>query len=235
MRHADIQDLARLALDPADAPQDVRRHVESCPSCTALLAGLADVRRLAAEDADALPLVPPPPGLRDRVLAAALDDRGRAEGPGAVHAPRRRRIPVWAAGLAAAVTLVAGLGLGRLTAGPSEQPDDSGTLVAATDLTALDSDDPRGDAEAMRSEDTVTLRVRASDLGGDDGAHEVWLINTDGERMVSLGFLASGDAGEFEVPSDLIDQGYRTVDISAEPDDGDPTHSGVSLARGELA
>ena len=63
----------------------------------------------------------------------------------------------------------------------------------------------------------------------------MWLINVDGSRMVALGVLASGDEGEFEVPTGLIEEGYRIVDISVEPDDGDPTHSGVSLARGELA
>ena len=63
----------------------------------------------------------------------------------------------------------------------------------------------------------------------------MWLINVDGKRMVAVGLLASGDEGEFEVPLRLIDEGYRIVDISIEPDDGDPTHSGVSLARGELA
>ena len=83
--------------------------------------------------------------------------------------------------------------------------------------------------------DTLTLRVSAEELGDDDGVHEVWLINVDGKRMVAVGLLASGDAGQFEVPLGLIDKGYRIVDISVEPDDGDPTHSGVSLARGELA
>jgi anti-sigma-K factor RskA len=62
----------------------------------------------------------------------------------------------------------------------------------------------------------------------------VWLINVDGERMVALGILARSDNGTFEVPRRLLEQGYRIVDISVEPDDGDPTHSGVSLARGEL-
>jgi anti-sigma-K factor RskA len=77
--------------------------------------------------------------------------------------------------------------------------------------------------------------VQARALGGDDGFHEVWLINLDGTRMVALGVLAEGDTGEFDVPRGLLDEGYRIVDISVEPDDGDPTHSGVSLARGELA
>jgi Anti-sigma-K factor rskA len=52
--------------------------------------------------------------------------------------------------------------------------------------------------------------------------------------MVAVGLLASGEEGEFEVPVRLLEEGYRIVDISVEPDDGDPTHSGVSLARGEL-
>jgi Anti-sigma-K factor rskA len=149
----------------------------------------------------------------------------------------RRGIPAWAAAAAAAVALVAGLGLGRLTVAEPESPDrqDTGSVVAAADLTALDSDADRGVASAVRDDDTLTLRVRARELGDEDGFHEVWLINVDGTRMVALGVLAEGDTGEFQVPQGLIDEGYRIVDISVEPDDGDPTHSGVSLARGELA
>ena len=129
---------------------------------------------------------------------------------------------------------VAGLGLGRLTVAEPGSPD-PGSVVAAADLTALDSDADRGVASAVRDDDTLTLRVRARELGDEDGFHEVWLINVDGTRMVALGVLAEGDTGEFQVPQGLIDEGYRIVDISVEPDDGDPTHSGVSLARGELA
>ncbi len=81
----------------------------------------------------------------------------------------------------------------------------------------------------------VSVSVRARELGGEPGFHEVWLINVDGKRMVALGILARGDDGTFEVPRRLIDEGYRILDISVEPDDGDPTHSGVSLARGQLA
>ena len=107
--------------------------------------------------------------------------------------------------------------------------------MAATPLTALDSDAERGEASAVQTDDTFTIRVSASELGDEPGVHEVWLINVDGKRMISIGLLASGDEGEFAVPMDLIDEGYRIVDISVEPDDGDPTHSGVSIARGELA
>ena len=133
--------------------------------------------------------------------------------------------------------LVAGLGLGRLTVGDdaTPTPDAPDSVVAAADLTALDSSAGRGVARAVRPDDTLTLRVEARGLGDEDGFHEVWLINVDGTRMVALGVLADGDTGEFQVPRGLLDEGYRIVDISVEPDDGDPTHSGVSLARGELA
>lgn len=232
--HVDVDRLAALVLDPTDGSEDERAHVDSCPECAAALAALSDVRRLAGAEA----LVPAPARVRERVLGEVRSSRPELAQPVQlpVRADRRRRIPVWAAAAAAAVALVAGLGLGRLTLGQAEEPDrrDAGSVVAAADLTALDSDAARGVASAVRNDDTITLRVKARELGDEDGFHEVWLINVDGTRMVALGVLAPGDTGEFDVPPRLIDEGYRIVDISVEPDDGDPTHSGVSLARGEL-
>ena len=234
--HVDLDRLAALVLDPADGSEEERAHVGSCPDCAAALAALADVRRLAGAEA----LVPAPARVREQVLEEVRATRPQLAEPVPLptRADRPRRgIPAWAAAAAAAVALVAGLGLGRLTVAEPESPDrqDTGSVVAAADLTALDSDADRGVASAVRDDDTLTLRVRARELGDEDGFHEVWLINVDGTRMVALGVLAEGDTGEFQVPQGLIDEGYRIVDISVEPDDGDPTHSGVSLARGELA
>lgn len=240
MSHVDPDRLAELVLAPDDSPSDVRRHVESCSQCAVTLAALSDVRRLVGEE----PLVPPPAGVREQVVAQA---RTRAPAGDDVVRPlaatvppgdrRRRGVPAWAAGLAAAVALVVGLGVGRLTVADPAPPEqqDPGSVVAAADLTALDSDAARGVASAVRADDTTTLRVSARELGDDEGFHEVWLINVDGTRMVALGVLTDGDMGEFQIPRGLLDEGYRIVDISVEPDDGDPTHSGVSLARGELA
>ena len=236
MSHVDPEQLAGLALDPTDAPAEVREHVETCPECAGLVAAFTGVRRRAGEDA----LVAPPAGLRALVLDQALAGDDAPSGPAAVDTGPRRRsgVPLWLAGVAAGLALLAGIGLGRLGADDTPEavdpPTDDSTVVAATALTALDSDAARGEASAVESDDTFTIRVSASELGDEPGVHEVWLINVDGKRMISIGLLASGDEGEFAVPVDLIDEGYRIVDISVEPDDGDPTHSGVSIARGEL-
>jgi hypothetical protein len=238
MSHADPEQLAGLALDPTDGPADVREHAATCPDCAALLAAFTGARRRAGGDA----LVPPPAELRAQVLAQVRsDDAPPVSLPVRAEPARRRGVPLWLAGVAAALALLAGVGLGRLGTGTDEAPEavdpsaGTGTVVAATPLTALDSDAERGEASAVQTDDTFTIRVSASALGDEPGVHEVWLINVDGKRMISIGLLASGDEGEFAVPMDLIDEGYRIVDISVEPDDGDPTHSGVSVARGELA
>lgn len=238
MSHVDPEQLAGLALDPSDGPDEVREHAETCPECAGLVAAFTGVRRRAGADA----LVPPPAGLRAQVLAEVRAGDARPQSPPAPVEPAPRRgVPLWLAGVAAALALLAGLGLGRIGTGSTETPEaveppgDAGTVVAATALRALDSDAERGEARAVQTDDTFTIRVSASELGDEPGVHEVWLINVDGERMISIGLLASGDEGEFAVPMELIEQGYRIVDISVEPEDGDPTHSGVSIARGELA
>ncbi|MCY4725000.1 anti-sigma factor [Nocardioides sp. STR2] len=238
MSHVDPEQLAGLALDPTDGPADVREHAETCPECAGLVAAFTGVRRRAGADA----LVPPPAALRAQVLAEVRSGDAEPQPRSAPAGPARRRgVPLWLAGVAAALALLAGIGLGRIgTSGDDtpeavEPPTGAGTVVAAAPLTALDSDAARGEAEAVQTDETFTIRVSASELGDEPGVHEVWLINVDGKRMISIGLLAAGDEGEFAVPMDLIDEGYRIVDISVEPDDGDPTHSGVSVARGELA
>lgn len=251
MTHPEVEVLAGLALGD-DAEPEVRAHVEGCASCRETLAALSDVHA-AARSGEAL--VPAPEGLRERVLAEVAADAASSHAPSETshahpparrpdepvvpldeHRRRRRGVPLWAAGLAAAVTLAAGVGLGRVTVDhDTPEPDDGGSVVAEADLAPLEGRTASGMASAVSSGGSITLRVRARELGDDAGFHEVWLLNVDGTRMVAVGLLASGDEGEFQVPQRLLDEGYRIVDISIEPDDGDPTHSGVSLARGELA
>lgn len=68
---------------------------------------------------------------------------------------------------------------------------------------------------------------------------ELWLIGIDaaGELTIStLGIIESDADGTYEVPDDFDSSAFDTVlvDISYEPRDGDETHSGASIVRGEI-
>ena len=68
---------------------------------------------------------------------------------------------------------------------------------------------------------------------------ELWLIGIDaaGELTIStLGIIESDADGTYKVPDDFDSSAFDTVlvDISYEPRDGDETHSGASIVRGEI-
>ena len=62
---------------------------------------------------------------------------------------------------------------------------------------------------------------------------ELWVLTADGSEIVSVGLVEPG-ATTFDWPEGLEPAEYPLVDISVEPDDGDETHSGRSILRGEL-
>ncbi len=62
---------------------------------------------------------------------------------------------------------------------------------------------------------------------------EVWLIDRQVKGMISLGPF-HGD-GDYTIPSGIDPAKYPIVDVSIEPEDGVPTHSGVSIVRGLAA
>ena len=66
-----------------------------------------------------------------------------------------------------------------------------------------------------------------------DSNREVWLITEDATEIISLGML-EGQTGEFVVPDAVDLREFVLVDVSDEPVDGDPTHSGDSIVRGAL-
>ena len=68
---------------------------------------------------------------------------------------------------------------------------------------------------------------------------ELWLIGIDAasELTIStLGIIESDSDGTYEIPDDFDSSAFDTVlvDISYEPRDGDETHSGASIVRGEI-
>ncbi len=64
------------------------------------------------------------------------------------------------------------------------------------------------------------------------GYLELWLIDPTVTRLVSLGPLRTD--GIYDIPAGVDPAAFPIVDVSVEPVDGDPTHSGDSVLRGEL-
>ena len=79
------------------------------------------------------------------------------------------------------------------------------------------------------------MRVDSDTVPAQD-YRELWLINTDGKRMYSLGVLPPAGTGTYPVPPQLGSalDGFTIVDVSIEPYDGDARHSLDSQVRGTL-
>ena len=187
------------------------------------------VARLEALPDEAWEPVEPPP-LRMPVDGA----RKTEEEP----APRRRWFrppdlslrPLPAVGLAAlllAIGLAAGLWVGNGSSSSSGGPNlalsriDDGPTGASGDV-ALAANDSR-----------ATLAVEGLDPSDPDQFYELWLLDEDGKMIALSSFRVDEDGGaEVELPLPVEPSRYTFFDVSLQEDNGDPTHSGVSVLRG---
>ena len=190
----------------------------------------SDVTEPAARHTDLAPATTPAPG--SPPTPPADDELGnRRVREGEQRRSGRGRAVSWGAGLLAAASLAVGLLAGRAI----WQPDPAPQPVAQVPLTTLDTKQDEGEASVVRTGEGLDLTVTtATPLDAGDGYLEVWLLNADGKRMVSVGVLAPGDQGSFPISKSLIDEGYVIVDISREQFDDSTAHSGDSLLRGKL-
>jgi hypothetical protein len=112
-------------------------------------------------------------------------------------------------------------------------------LVAAGTLSneglAVDSDQS-ATVRLIEVDGVVELEVSVAEFEAEseraDGYLELWLVDPDIDRVVSLGPLTPGQ--RYRVPEDLSFDDYPVVDVSVELLDGDPGHSGRSIWRGPL-
>lgn len=150
-----------------------------------------------------------------------------------------RRRAWWPVALAAAAGgILAGVGIGVAIAGLGDgatSPAPTSAVLASADLAAFPGWDG-ATGRAIVEEDPDGSRAIVVDLDAavpSEEVREVWLIRADASGLVSLGLL-EGDSGRFPVPEGIDLAEFPLVDVSAEPIDGDPAHSGDSIVRGEL-
>lgn len=168
---------------------------------------------------------PPVPPRPEAPVPAPADD-----GPVADVVPLHRRTGVWAGLAAAAAAVVAVVALA--TVGPLA--GDDARHVAAAELQPFgDADVSAVTGDLVLADGTTELRLDLSALPEtDQGFYEVWLLDPEEGRLVSLG-PARAD-GTYALPSGTEVDDFPAVDVSVEPHDGDPGHSGASILRGPV-
>ncbi|WP_322411983.1 anti-sigma factor [Microbacterium invictum] len=258
--HLDPEVLTLLAIGEPVATPAEQDHLSTCPRCGGELSALS--RTVVAGRSTVLleDLESPPErvwsriseelgfsgstAISDAAAASEIDpaaetvrlepadagERAAAESGGA-PAPARRRtgllrgLFVLAASVAILGVAVGGWALTR-----------QATVVelASAELAAFpDHPGAEGSAVVVERGDERVIEVTL-DADVDPGSNrEVWLITEDATSIVSLGML-EGQTGEFVVPADIDLREYVLVDVSDEPVDGDPAHSGDSIVRGAL-
>jgi anti-sigma-K factor RskA len=152
---------------------------------------------------------------------------------------RRRRLVLRpaAALLASVVLLALGIGSGLLLAGDGDEGTDGAGLERVQLAPVVSAAENAGGTAELKPEAGGRAKVELRGLrpSGPRDFYELWLLGDDGQ-LVSLGSVrvpASGDATlDVELPVDP--RQFRYLDLSREPDDGDPGHSTVSILRGPV-
>lgn len=231
--HVDPDLLALLALGEEVARPSDRDHIAGCPTCAEDLKNLSRAATIGRSTLDAGELIEPAP----RVWSRIAEEVGLPAEPAVASAvvsplPERSRRR-WMPALVAACVAV-GLASGALITWAALRPA-SETVLASATLDAFPAwPGASGTAQVTASPDGGrTISVELDDPDSNDGYREVWLITSDTTKLVSLG-VVRGSEGTFTIPDGIDITSYDLVDISAEPFDGDPAHSGDSIVRGQL-
>lgn len=145
------------------------------------------------------------------------------------RAPVARRRQHRFMAVAAAATIVAGV------VGYSLVDGDDPVRIAEATVTNTDLPEPyTGTATAVAelAGDEQRLIIDFDEALPDGEPIELWLIKADLSAMTSLGLIEDVDG--YVIPAGIDVNEYSVVDLSIEPNDGDPTHSGRSILRGTL-
>lgn len=195
----------------------------------------------------------PPAGLWDRIAAAALDgedtaadvaggtrESGIGSEPTAEPSrvlpmrpvPSRRSRRMLAVGGALALAAAAAIAIPLAVSTDNDVRVLASAPLSNEGLTSFD-DTPVGSARLVEDHGVTYLDVRVDDAPPQgDGYLELWLIDTQVQGMVSLGPYTGNH--RYPVPANVSPERFPVVDVSLEPSDGVPAHSGVSVVRGVL-
>ncbi|MEZ5406413.1 MAG: anti-sigma factor [Acidimicrobiales bacterium] len=168
-----------------------------------------------------------PPDTLWAAIESSLDEGGGGARADVVDiaARRRGRLRIATAVAAIAAVLLVGVPL-TLSLWGSSSPE-------TVELAALPGYEGFGGKAELDGRDLAVDLTGAEPKQGE--FYEVWLLDIEGGELRDLVALGTIDAsGHYKISQSVDLSRYNTVDVSVEPDDGNPAHSGVSVVRGEL-
>jgi anti-sigma-K factor RskA len=195
---------------------ELERHLEECPECRHELDRVQRTHDLLRQ----LASYGPPPELEERMLA-----RVRGETPARSSGGWR----LWISAAALVVVVVLGIGILRAILG------DSPNAVPLTSTALAPQAGGRAWVEEEGENFQVELEVwKMPDLEEDE-YYEMWYYAEDGDR-ISCGTFRTGPDGRITVnlmaPATARD--YPEIEITREPDDGNPEVSSEEVLEGKL-
>jgi len=196
--------------------RELERHLEGCSGCRGEMARTRQTHDLLRE----LAAGGPPPELKDRVLARAGGERpARSRGGWRLWVP------------AAALLVVAALGAGLLWMITKDSSD--GIPLTATVPASEGGGEVSGEVEGGNLH--IELAVWGLPELRKDEFYEVWYAKEDGGR-ISCGTFRAQQGGQTTVnltaPTNAVS--YPEIEVTREPDDGDPGSSGEKVLVGDL-
>ena len=170
-----LDDEAISAVLDGEATADEAAHVDGCAACAARLGQLRDAALVVRT-----PVAPPTDAERDAAIAAAL-----APASGTVTQLRRRTMPRWLPAVAAALVVLAGVGVALGVRGSGSGDDRSTSAAGGTSGTA---------SRAAPAPEASTFASAVFD-GGDLGDIDVRSLRTTIESALSPSRSSAAQAG----------------------------------------
>lgn len=237
MTHEHAAELIALhvldALDPGER-RELEAHVATCDACRAELRAL---RPVADALLVAVPEREPAPGLRGRVLDAAL--AARAPAGRRPPATLRAALPAWLAAAAAIVIAAGGLFYANRTSQQLSAARAEIAILTAPDVVRVDlqgqpvAPDSTGRVYWSRSRGLVFSASKLPALPASK-IYQLWFVTTGG--AISAGLVQPGPSGDsvltFDNPPGIV--GPVALAITIEPAGGVPSPTGDKYLVGAV-
>lgn len=196
--------------------RELEGHLEECSRCRGELARARQTHDLLREFAAG----GPPPELKDRVLA-----RARGEIPARSRGGWRFWVP------AAALLIIAVIGAGLLWTITKDSPE--GIPLAATAPTSEGGGELSGEVQEGNLQIELVVWGLPELRKGE--YYELWYSKEDGGRISCGTFRARPESQttvNLTAPASAVS--YPEIEVTREPDDGDPGSSGEKVLVGDL-